>query len=362
MSSHSVTNFNHKGGNPRNSEGAFLTLRDGRIMFAYTAYYSDGRGGDDDPANIVAVFSDDDGRTWGKERIVVVNEGKWNVMSVSLLRLQNGRIAIFYLCKNSSFDCRPWVRFSDDEGETWSEPVATMHRLGYFVLNNDRAVQLKSGRIILPLSHHYNVVMADNPEKVSIEGRGLFCVVMSDDNGATWQEGSERWQLPSGPGYLQEPGVVELADGRVWCFMRTNIGRQWQSFSSDQGETWSVPKPSRFQSPRAPMSVKRNPHTGALLAIWDDAALATKMWGEKKKLREGWLKDASWGRTPLVMAESRDEGRRWTRSRVIEDDPDHGFCYIAIHFTDEALLLGYCCGGGDDSHVLQNLRVRRIPF
>jgi len=41
-------------------------------------------------------------------------------MSVSLLRLQNGEIALFYLLKNSEQDCRPVMRLSRDEGTTWS--------------------------------------------------------------------------------------------------------------------------------------------------------------------------------------------------------------------------------------------------
>ena len=38
-------------GNPRNSEGAFATLRDGRILFVYT-HYTAGKGGDHDPAHL----------------------------------------------------------------------------------------------------------------------------------------------------------------------------------------------------------------------------------------------------------------------------------------------------------------------
>jgi len=47
---------------------------------------------------LAARYSDDGGRSWTDEDVVVVeNEGGMNVMSVSLLRLQNGDIAFFYL-------------------------------------------------------------------------------------------------------------------------------------------------------------------------------------------------------------------------------------------------------------------------
>jgi hypothetical protein len=59
---------------------------------------------------------------------------------------------------------------------------------------------------------------------------------------------------------------------------------------------------------------------------------------------------------------SSDNGRTWGRSRILEQQPDHGYCYTAIHFTDDAVLLAYCCGGGESGHVLQDLRIRRVPL
>ncbi len=352
----------HGPGNSRNSEGAFVTLRDGRILFAYTRYVAGG-GHDADPADIAGICSSDGGCTWAKDAVILVpNEGGCNVMSVSLLRLADGRIAMFYLRKNGSDDCCPFVRFSNDEAATWSDPVQVMSYLGYFVLNNDRVVQLRSGRILVPIGHHRHVVWPSRKGEIGIDSRAQFIVAYSDDGGITWQEGPERWSLPSGRDCLQEPGVIELADGRVWAWLRTDTGRQWQSFSRDNGLSWTLPTPSRFRSPISPLSMKRIPSTGHLLAIWNDAGLAERLWGEAKKLPPGgWLRDASWGRTPLVAAVSRDDGRTWSRPRILEREPDHGYCYVAIHFTDDAALLAYCCGGGASGHVLQDLRIRRVP-
>lgn len=324
--------------------------------------YRAGHGRDADPDDIATLVSADGGRTWSEPRVIVPNEGGCNVMSASLLRLQDGRLALIYLRKNSDEDCCPFIRFSTDEGETWSEPIRTVSRVGYFVLNNDRAIQLRSGRLLLPIAQHNLIRPADPTARPSFDPRGYFFVVWSDDGGATWIDGSEFWGLPSGRDFLQEPGVVELRDGRVWCFLRTNTGRQWQTFSADGGASWSVPKPSRFHSPLAPMSIKRIPSTGGLLAIWDDSAMATRLWPDGKPSIQDGSPDKSWGRTPLVAAVSRDEGRTWSRPRILERDPDHGYCYIAIHFVEDAVLLAYCCGGGKDSHVLQDLRIRRVPL
>lgn len=91
----------------------------------------------------MSVHSEDEGRTWSREPQVVVEKGvAANVMSVSLLRLQSGRLALFYLIKNSLLDCRPVLRISTDEAVTWSEPRPVGEAPGYFVLNNDRVIQL----------------------------------------------------------------------------------------------------------------------------------------------------------------------------------------------------------------------------
>ena len=141
--------------------------------------------------------------------------------------------------------------------------------------------------------------------------------------------------------------MVELKGGRLYGWCRTTAGRQWQFTSRDRGDTWTLPEPSRFRSPNGPMSIKRIPSTGDLLALWNDASQRPA--------------DATQQRTPLAAAISSDEGRRWRHTRLVEDDAERGFCYTAIHFADDAVLLAYCCGGRGGG-VLQDLCVRRVPL
>src|SRR5262245_10631951 len=96
-------------GNPRNSEGAFLALKDGRIIFIYTHFT--GGGGDNAAAHLAARYSSDGGKTWtSQDEDILSNEGKLNVMSVSLVRLASGKIALFYLQKDALDDCRLYMR------------------------------------------------------------------------------------------------------------------------------------------------------------------------------------------------------------------------------------------------------------
>jgi hypothetical protein len=343
--------LNHEPNNPRNSEGAFVTLRDGRVLFVYTRYYGKSWA-DHATADIVGRYSAGGGRSWSKaDRIIVKNEGRLNVMSVSLLRLQDGRIALFYLKKDAVDDCRPYVRFSRDEGESWSKPVLCIPERGYFVVNNDRVIQLRDGRILMPAAFHRIRCGEDSTKPPVTDSRGIAMAFFSDDGGRIWKE-SANWLVIPVPGWsgLQEPGAIELQDGRLYGWARTDTGRQWEFGSGDRGVTWSPPVRSRFRSPCSPLCMKRVPSTGDLLAVWNDHDPKWKM----KKARP-----SSWGRTPLALGVSSDDGRSWRHRRLIETDPRRGFCYTAIHFTDDAVLLAYCCGGAG-SGVLQDLCVRRV--
>ena len=121
--------------------------------------------------------SNDNGKTWSKEdKVVVANEGGMNVMSVSLVRLHSGDIALFYLRKNSLRDCRPIMRISKDEAKTWSEPTECItDEIAYYVMNNSRVAQLPSGRMILPTALH--------PNREGKLHDGKIITYLSDDEG-----------------------------------------------------------------------------------------------------------------------------------------------------------------------------------
>lgn len=360
MSSEITLGLKHKRNNPRNSEGAFLTLADGRILFAYSRYYGNSWS-DVATATISARFSSDAGKTWTqRDRLLVDNEGGCNVMSPSLLRLQSGGIALFYLRTNNFHDCRLYLRTSDDEGKSWSAPTQCIHAPGYFVVNNDRVIQLKNGRIVIPAAYHRPKLEADPTAWDAWDPRAITVFYYSDDDGLSWNESRDWWTLPvrSGSG-MQEPGIIELANGALYAWARTDTGKQWETRSRDKGVTWTPPRPSPFYSPNSALSMKRIPATGDLLAIWNDHSPRWEL--PAPVMSQGFTENSSWGRTPLAAALSKDEGKSWDSEQLIEDDPRRGFCYTAIHCVEDAVLLAYCCGGVAGG-VLQDLCVRRIAL
>lgn len=325
--------------NPRNSEGDFIRLEpNGRIMFIYSHFVS----GSDDFARafLAGRFSDDDGKTWSNEdSIILQSEGDVNIMSPSLLRLKNNSIAMFYLRKNSDTDCRLYMRISSDEARTWSDPVLCINEEGYFVVNNDRVVQLNSGRLIFPAARH------NTPDQHKFNNYGTIMCYYSNDNGKTWTKSTDT--LTSSSVMFQEPGLVELRDGTLMMFCRTNAGVQFQSFSSDQGTTWSEMKPSCIPSFMSPASIERIPSTGDLLLVWN-----------KKGTDQS---DVIGLRSPLCMAISKNEGMTWTHIRTIEALPDHWYCYPSVEFADSEVLLSYSSGSRKTGNGLQDIQVTHIP-
>lgn len=330
---------------PRNSEGSFATLASGRVIFIYSQFY--GGAADESPARLVRIHSDDQGRTWSAPETVVENTGGNNVMSVSVLRLASGKLAMFYCLKNSWLDCRPHMRLSTDDGATWSDAKLIQQAPGYFVLNNDRVIQLTTGRLIVPLAFHRSRGSDPHSSK-SFDARAIATWLYSDDEGTTWTESASWWAMPvpSGSG-LQEPGVVELADGSILSWCRTSNGGQYGFRSTDAGKTFSPPEPTELKSPNGPASIKRLPGSSDLLAIYND--------------HSGQFPFPPKKRNPFVAAISTDGGKTWPQRKLIESDPDGLYHYTAIHFIDDAMLIGYCAG---DSKVgaLNRLRIRRITL
>lgn len=332
--------------NPRNSEGDLIQLKDGRVLLVYTHFT--GGAGDHAKAHLAGRYSNDGGVTWTPDdRLIVDNEAGMNVMSVSLLRLADGRIALFYLRKNSTKDCEPLLRISEDEAESWSEPIEIVPEsdAGYYVLNNDRVIQLENGRLIVPLAQHYG---EDWPRW---RGDADMVCYTSDDTGQTWkrsQMAPTAEQVGGRVVVAQEPGVVELADGRVLLWCRTNAGSQYISYSTDKGTTWSQLKPSNMTSPLSPATIERIPSTSKLLLVWNDHRdIPAKLRGK---------------RTPLSVAVSSDHGQTWQNTKVLEDNPNGWYCYIAMDFIDQHVVLAHCAGDRTKNNGLAVTQVTRFPI
>lgn len=350
--------------NNRNSEGSFILLKNGDILFVYTRYRGAGHE-DECTADLYGMLSSDDGESFGEPFLVFSCDdvGADNIMSVSLMRMENGDIGLFYLQKhNGEAFCRPYLTRSADEGKTWHGHMKCVEEDGYYVLNNDRVLRLKSGRLLMPLAKHQAARLSDGG---FFFGEGKIHILASDDDGRTWKPLAENIALPitvwndhaAGKAWscssAMEPGLIQLRSGLIWCYIRTTVGRQYEMFSEDDGNTWSIPTPSRFTSPSSPLCSKRL-SDDRLLVLWNPIP---KYYGSQNVVDGVWTD----GRKLLEMTVLDSDARRFLLSETLEYDEGSGYCYTAIHETKAGdILLAYCAGGKGDKNCLNRLRLRKI--
>ena len=336
--------------NPRNGEGSFIRLKNGSVMFAYTEFYGNDWE-DEATARIVSIISHDEGETWAEKSVLFDKPaGAVNIMSFSFLRMNNGDIGAFYIIKKTDLTDRIVFTRSADEGETWSEPVNCLDCLevqDYYVINNDRAVKLGNGRILFAAARH--TVLTDHKEFMP----GVICFFYSDDDGISWNKTEQEFPcpFPNNPDGYEEPGLYELPDGRVWCYIRTSLGFQFECFSSDGGMNWTQPEPNvNISSACSPMLVK------------DCGKYTVAVFNPEP---EHLLRDESepWGRTPYVIAVSTDRAQTFKKENVfyIEDDRKNGYCYPAITETADGILVAYYHSNGSGI-CLNSTKMIKITF
>ncbi|MDD2598275.1 MAG: sialidase family protein [Kiritimatiellae bacterium] len=231
--------------------------------------------------------SDDEGKTWTKPRIVAGPKkpgdghmASWGYPLVS----KSGRIYILYsqnIGKTDQFKHHTgWLHgiYSDDNGETWSKPQnVTLRRSIYDnpdttmppnVLCWQKPNRLgRDGKYFAGITRWTSFAVTENPTKswMSADARVEFMRFENiDDNPEpkdiriSWFAFNEKAlsvPYPEAPqvSACQEPSVVKLPDGRLFCTMRTASGSPYWSVSDDIGETWSQPRPLLRQDGGAPL-------------------------------------------------------------------------------------------------------------
>jgi hypothetical protein len=102
-----------------------------------------------------------------------------------------------------------------------------------------------------------------------------------------------------------------------------------------------------MRSPRSPATIERIASTGDLLLVWNDHREIDRSLAGK--------------RTPLCTAVSSDDGQTWSNVRVLQDNPHGWYCYTAMTFVDDHVLLAYCAGDRRENNGLAMTQATRIP-
>lgn len=227
---------------------AVVQTREGTILaFAEARHNS---GSDTGDIDLVLKRSTDGGKTWSP--IITVWDDKDNTCGnpcpvvdrntgriILLSTWNNGKDSEKQINARTSIDTRRvYCLYSDDDGMTWSAPKeitrsAKKKAWTWYATGPCHAIQLTSGRIIVPCDHGNFI----GDKKSSSASH----VIYSDNGGKTWKMG----------GILNvgnESTVTELADGRVMLNMRTErTGREEHGYgrlvaiSNDYGKTFGEP-------------------------------------------------------------------------------------------------------------------------
>ena len=168
------------------------------------------------------------------------------------------------------------------------------------------------------------------------------CVYYSDDDGHTWKisyvsvgprfvtswpHEKSRWQ-----NYAIEPTIAELEDGKIWMLLSTSQDQLYESWSADQGTTWSEPKPSRFYSTLTMPTFFRL-KDGRLLLFFSNTTPLPEVdrTGDSpfvKSRKPGTWEDVFTNRDVIHAAISDDDGKTWTGFRELYLNPlrnEHDF-------------------------------------
>jgi sialidase-1 len=328
---------------PRNTEASLLVRRDGSYLLAYTEFY--GGGEDDAGANIVAVASTDAGRTWGGHRVLQANVGGCNVMSASLLRLQDGAVLLAFIRKDSHQSCTLFARRSEDDGETFGAPVQINPWQAYMGFVNDSLLQLRRGRILCPAYFSKGPCWTAQEHYVA-----RMC--LSDDGGRSWRAAKTDVDCPQRG--AMEPVLIERADGTVLMLIRTQVGCVYQSESTDGGETWTPGRPSVLHSQEAPITARSIPGTDRVLLVWnaDYQREASSHGGRRSPLHVAVAAaDLASPPTPLPLEQSETET----------------FSYASLALAGERALLTYYVGAdaaliGGQTTTLLSLKFRALDL
>ena len=318
----------------RHDWSLIFPLSDQRLMLAWCEYYAvspsevmqecepygPGQSLDPLPCRISGKISTDRGRSWSGKFTLQDNVGPLNVKHPNLLRLASDprSILFLYTVRYAELEeIRIFMRRSEDECETWSEPVQISSLPGVHYLMADRILQLPSGRIILPTFQSDSWIPFDS-----------FCYY-SDDEGESWHTSRVRMQLP-GHG-AQEPSVVVLDDGRLLAVLRTSLGTLYRAHSSDAGESWTQPLSTGLSSPASTPLLKRIPTSGDLLLVWNN-----RYDPNHEDYQQG-----HGPRDPLSAAISRDDGETWEHLKDVERRAGGASLTPAVTFLGDEALLTY---------------------
>ncbi len=302
---------------------------DGSLMAVWTQSTHEGM-----PDQRIAFSrSDDEGKTWREPRTIAGKDpqsdkgmASWGFPMVST----SGRIYVLFnrhVGINDIFThTTGWMAgiYSDDAGETWSdEQIIPFARNKWdnpdpTIPTNwivwQKPLRLSEGKYYAGFTHWVSpAVRPPAPMKVwwaaaSVVEFMRFENLDEDPQPRDFeisrfmtQDDALQVGLIGHPdvGVVQEPSIVRLPDGRLFCVMRTTTGHPYYTVSDDEGVTWRSPEPMR-QYDDGPMLL--HPCSPCPIYSVDDGEYVLFYHNHDGHFEGYGPKDTSFHRRPIMIA------------------------------------------------------------
>ena len=224
----------------------------------------------------------------------------WNPV---LFQPEAGPLMLFYKAGPAPESWWGMLMTSEDHGQTWSRP----RRLPEDIIGpvKNKPVELASGDLLAPSSTEHD------GWRVHFE--------RTEDLGETWTRIGPVGEEDSLNAI--QPSILIHENGRLQILARSKSGRLVQSWSEDEGQTWS---------PLAETALP-NPNSGTdAVTLADERHLLV--------YNHTTISEGEWGgpRSPLNVAVS-ENGEQWQAALVLESEPGE-YSYPAVIQTSDGLV------------------------
>ena len=256
----------------------------------------------------------------------------WNPI---LFQPEPGPLMLFYKVGPSPSEWWGMLTTSEDYGLTWSEPRKLgKSKLGHLVgPDRNKPYQLADGTILC--------MTATEREDKEHGTLWRLHVERTTDLGKTWEVSGP---LNDGIEFdAIQPGLLVHRDGRLQILCRSRQGKLVESWSNDQGKTWSPVRATSLPNPNAgtdAVTLKDGRH----LLVYNHA------------IRRGAFPS---GREILNVALSRD-GHRWTPVLTLEKQKGEYSYPAVIQDSDGYVHITYTYRRRSIKHVV--IDPRGLPY
>jgi len=243
-----------------------VLLEDGKTILTV---YPKGHG----KGEIVYKRSPDGGLSWS-DRIPVPESWKTSLEVPTIFRVTDAKGKNRLIVFSGLYPAR--LAHSDDDGKTWSELEKAGDWGGIVVMG--AMEELKTGK------GHYMAVFHDDLRYFTANGQDLYKADVKADKERLFtlyktisKDGGLTWSVPEiilarRDMNLCEPGIIRSPDGKQLAVLLRENSRRANSqiiFSSDEGKTWSNPRPLPNELNGDRHVLKYTPD-GRILAVFRD--------------------------------------------------------------------------------------------